>query len=43
MYFEGAKVMINKGLSSHFQVSHTLTMSSMQPSGYRFGEQFRLI
>jgi mitochondrial import receptor subunit TOM40 len=38
MYFEGAKVLINKGLSSHFQVSHTITMSSMQPSGYRFGK-----
>ena len=38
MFFEGAKVLINKGLSSHFQVSHTITMSSMQPSGYRFGK-----
>jgi len=37
MPFEGAKVLVNKGLSNHFQVSHTLTMSSLQPSGYRFG------
>ncbi|XP_074652355.1 mitochondrial import receptor subunit TOM40 homolog 1-like [Tubulanus polymorphus] len=35
--FEGAKLLINKGLSNHFQISHTLTMSSLQPSGYRFG------
>ncbi|ESN97187.1 hypothetical protein HELRODRAFT_185918 [Helobdella robusta] len=35
--FEGARLQINKGLSSVFQISHTLTMSSLQPSGYRFG------
>jgi mitochondrial import receptor subunit TOM40 len=35
--FEGAKVLFNKGLSNHFQVSHTWTMSTLQPSGYRFG------
>ncbi|XP_064651010.1 mitochondrial import receptor subunit TOM40 homolog 1-like [Lineus longissimus] len=35
--FEGAKLLINKGLSNHFQISHTLTMSSLQPSGYKFG------
>lgn len=40
MYFEGAKLLINKGLSSHFQVSHTITMSSLQPSGYRFGATY---
>lgn len=33
--FEGAKLMLNKGLSSHFQISHTINMSSMMPSGYR--------
>jgi len=43
MYFEGAKVLINKGLSSHFQVSHTVTMSSMQPSGYRFGKYIKRV
>ena len=43
MYFEGAKVLINKGLSSHFQVSHTVTMSSMQPSGYRFGKYITMV
>jgi len=40
MYFEGAKVMVNKGLSSNFQVSHALTMSQMMPSGYRFGATY---
>lgn len=35
--FEGAKLVINKGLSNHFQISHTMSMSSLQPSGYRFG------
>ena len=38
--FEGAKLIINKGLSNHFQISHTLTMSTLQPSGYRFGATF---
>lgn len=35
--FEGGKLIINKGLSNHFQIAHTLTMSSLQPSGYKFG------
>nr|CAD7438027.1 unnamed protein product [Timema bartmani] len=38
--FEGAKLMVNKGLSNHFQVSHTLNMSSVTQSGYRFGATF---
>lgn len=38
--FEGSKLMVNKGLSSHFQISHTLTMSSVTPSGYRFGTTY---
>lgn len=38
--FDGAKLMINKGLSSHFQVSHTINMSSIMPSGYRFGATY---
>lgn len=40
MYFEGAKLLINKGLNSNFQVSHTLTMSNVTPSGYRFGATY---
>ncbi|XP_076367070.1 mitochondrial import receptor subunit TOM40 homolog 1-like [Tachypleus tridentatus] len=38
--FEGAKLMVNKGLSNHFQISHTLSMSSVTPSGYRFGATY---
>ncbi|KAG8230735.1 hypothetical protein J437_LFUL011070 [Ladona fulva] len=38
--FEGAKLMMNKGLSNHFQISHTLNMSSITPSGYRFGATY---
>jgi len=40
MFFEGAKLLVNKGLSNNFQVSHTLTLSAMQPSGYRFGATY---
>lgn len=40
MFFEGAKVLVNKGLNNNFQVSHTMTMSSQQPSGYRFGATY---
>lgn len=32
--------MLNKGLSNHFQVSHTINMSSAQPGGYRFGATY---
>lgn len=38
--FEGAKLMVNKGLSNHFQVSHTINLSSETPSGYRFGTTY---
>ncbi len=43
MFFEGAKLLINKGLNNNFQVSHTLAMSSMFPSGYRWAETIRKI
>lgn len=32
--------MIQKGLSSHFQVSHTINLSSTTPSGYKFGATY---
>lgn len=35
--FEGAKLMIQKGISYHFQVSHTLNLCTSNNSGYRFG------
>lgn len=38
--FEGAKLMLQKGLSSHFQVSHTINLSSATPSGYKFGATY---
>ncbi|CAI4233386.1 unnamed protein product [Auanema sp. JU1783] len=37
--FEGAKVMVQKGLSAHFQVTHTLSISAMN-TGYRFGATY---
>ena len=37
--FEGAKLQVNKGLSSHFQVSHTLSIAQMN-TGYRFGATY---
>jgi len=38
--FEGAKIVVQKGLSNHFQVSHSLNLSSLTPSGYRFGASY---
>lgn len=40
VFFEGAKLMVNKGLSNHFQVSHTINLTSAAPSGYRFGATY---
>lgn len=37
-FFEGARVIVNKGLSNHFQISHTINMSSN--AGYRFGATY---
>lgn len=39
VFFEGAKLMVNKGLSNHFQVSHTINLSQTT-SGYRFGATY---
>ncbi|CAI9536267.1 unnamed protein product [Staurois parvus] len=36
----GVKVIINKYLSSHFQVSHHIHMSSMGQSGYHFNAKY---
>lgn len=35
--FEGCRMIFNKGLSNHFQISHTINMSNITPAGYRFG------
>ena len=32
--------MVNKGLSNHFQISHSLHLSSGPASGYRFGATY---
>ncbi len=51
MFFEGAKLLVNKGLSNNFQVSHTLSLNTetqqgaggLSPSsmsGYRFGATY---
>ena len=38
--FEGAKLLLNKGISSHFQVSHSLALSSLSPGAYHFGATY---
>lgn len=38
--FEGFKFSLNKMLSTHFQINHSLTMSSVIPSTYKFGATY---
>jgi mitochondrial import receptor subunit TOM40 len=38
--FDGAKLSITKMLSSHFQVSHSMTLNSGSNSGYKFGSNY---
>ncbi|XP_076239637.1 mitochondrial import receptor subunit TOM40 homolog 1 [Calliopsis andreniformis] len=38
--FEGARLTIKKILSEHFDVTHTITLSSVTPSGYKFGAKY---
>ncbi|KFM61565.1 Mitochondrial import receptor subunit TOM40-like protein, partial [Stegodyphus mimosarum] len=38
--FEGSKLIINKALSNHFQINHSIHMSTVAPSGYRFGATY---
>ncbi|KAG7276218.1 hypothetical protein CRUP_004809, partial [Coryphaenoides rupestris] len=40
MQMEGVRLVVNKGLSNHFQVNHTVTLSTMAESGYRFGATY---
>lgn len=41
MNFEGSKLIVNKGLSSHFQVAHNMTIGSDPKStGYKFGATY---
>ncbi|XP_061407028.1 mitochondrial import receptor subunit TOM40 homolog [Lethenteron reissneri] len=37
---EGVRLVINKGLSNHFQVSHTVNLSTVGPSNYHFGTTY---
>ncbi|XP_052561448.1 mitochondrial import receptor subunit TOM40B [Tympanuchus pallidicinctus] len=37
---EGVKLIVNKALSSHFQVTHTVHMSTLGPSNYHFNATF---
>ncbi|XP_076296760.1 mitochondrial import receptor subunit TOM40 homolog 1 [Lasioglossum baleicum] len=38
--FEGARLIIRKVLSEHFNVTHSITLSSVTPSGYKFGASY---
>lgn len=40
LQLEGVRLVVNKGLSNHFQVSHTITLSTLGESGYRFGSTY---
>lgn len=40
MQMEGARLVVNKGLSNHFQVSHTVLLSCLGDSSYRFGATY---
>lgn len=40
LQMEGVRVVVNKGLSNNFQVTHTVTLSMMGESGYRFGTSY---
>lgn len=40
LQMEGVRLLVNKGLSNHFQVSHTITLSTIGESGYRFGSTY---
>ncbi|XP_012707031.3 mitochondrial import receptor subunit TOM40 homolog [Fundulus heteroclitus] len=40
MQMEGVRLVVNKGLSNHFQVNHSLLLSTTGDSSYRFGATF---
>ncbi|CAN9503537.1 unnamed protein product [Ophioblennius macclurei] len=40
MQMEGVRLMVNKGLSNHFQVNHTVLLSTTGDSSYRFGATY---
>ncbi|XP_061520809.1 mitochondrial import receptor subunit TOM40B isoform X2 [Phycodurus eques] len=40
MQMEGVRLVVNKGLSNHFQVNHTVSLSTLGDSSYRFGATY---
>uniref|UniRef100_A0AAY5EVG2 Translocase of outer mitochondrial membrane 40 homolog, like n=1 Tax=Electrophorus electricus TaxID=8005 RepID=A0AAY5EVG2_ELEEL len=40
MQTEGVRITVNKGLSNYFQVNHTVTLSTLGDSNYRFGATY---
>ncbi|XP_036411538.1 mitochondrial import receptor subunit TOM40 homolog [Megalops cyprinoides] len=40
MQMEGVRLVVNKGLSNHFQVNHTVALSTLGDSTYRFGATY---
>ncbi|XP_051728111.1 mitochondrial import receptor subunit TOM40B [Ctenopharyngodon idella] len=40
MQMEGVRLTVNKGLSNHFQVNHTVLLSTQGDSSYRFGATY---
>ncbi|XP_078672983.1 mitochondrial import receptor subunit TOM40 homolog [Branchiostoma floridae x Branchiostoma belcheri] len=37
---EGCKLVVNKGISNHFQVNHTISLCAFGPSSYHFGATY---
>ena len=37
---EGCRLIVNKGLSNHFQVNHNLQLSGIGPGAYHFGATY---
>ncbi|XP_054619930.1 mitochondrial import receptor subunit TOM40B [Dunckerocampus dactyliophorus] len=40
MQMDGVRLVVNKGLSNHFQVNHTVLLSTSGDSSYRFGATY---
>ncbi|KAM9385245.1 mitochondrial import receptor subunit TOM40B [Pholidichthys leucotaenia] len=40
LQMEGVRLIVNKGLSNHFQVNHTVLLSTTGDSSYRFGTTY---
>ncbi|XP_069796121.1 mitochondrial import receptor subunit TOM40 homolog isoform X1 [Narcine bancroftii] len=40
LQMEGVKLIVNKGLSNHFQVNHTVSLSTAAESSYHFGATY---